>query len=92
MLKINEALGRTPLEFAISLVGGVREMAKLMNVQPSAITNWRRRRVPPERCAEIERLTLGLVTRSELRPDVFGTLKELRKQATSNTAVTAPSG
>jgi DNA-binding transcriptional regulator YdaS (Cro superfamily) len=61
-----------PLEVAIEILGGVSEMAKRIDVSPSAITNWRARgRVPPERCRAIETLTKGKVTRRDLRPDVF---------------------
>jgi DNA-binding transcriptional regulator YdaS (Cro superfamily) len=35
--------------------------------------------VPPERAADIERMTEGKVTRMDLRPDVFGPLRKWRR-------------
>jgi DNA-binding transcriptional regulator YdaS (Cro superfamily) len=60
------------LEVAIDMCGGLTELAKRINSKPQVIVNWRRRGVPPERCGDIERATGGVVTRSQLRPDIFG--------------------
>jgi len=40
------------------------------------VNNWLTtgRTIPPERAAQIEQLTKGAITRSELRPDLFGYL------------------
>ena len=80
MLEITEKVELKPLEFAIELLGGVSEMARLLSVNPSAIGNWRRRgRVPPDRCMQIEMHTRGKVKRKALRPDLFGGFTNLRK-------------
>lgn len=41
------------------------------------VSQWESGAVPltAERCAQIERVTGGLVTREELRPDLFGPLE-----------------
>lgn len=45
----------------------------MLGVRQSVVSNWRARgRVPVERCIPIETATHGVVTRYELRPDVFG--------------------
>ena len=51
------------------------EMARLiraMNIAQPIVSLWvsGKRRVPAERCPEIERITEGKVTCEELRPDV----------------------
>ncbi len=43
-----------------------------------AVSHWRRRGVPLARAIAIERATAGVVTRAELRPDIFGPLDEIR--------------
>ena len=49
-------------------------MADLLNpkVSRQAVYKWLETRVPPKRCADVERVTNGKVKREELRPDVFG--------------------
>jgi DNA-binding transcriptional regulator YdaS (Cro superfamily) len=39
---------------------------------PEAVTNWKRRGIPPEHCLAIQKATKGEVTVHDLRPDVFG--------------------
>lgn len=63
----NEALER-----AIKAAGSLSAMAVSLGITKQAVSAWRLRDVPIERCAEIERL-YG-VTRHELRPDIFGGL------------------
>jgi DNA-binding transcriptional regulator YdaS (Cro superfamily) len=46
-----------------------------MGVSGEAVRKWERSRVPAERCREIERLSNGLVTAEDLRPDLFGPSK-----------------
>lgn len=46
--------------------------AKALGVTPMAVSQWKARRIPPERCRDIERVTNGKVTRRDLRPDLFG--------------------
>lgn len=65
------------LDRAIKSVGSGAELARRLGVVPMTVTQWRRRgRVPAERCAAIEMLTDGRVTRHDLRPDVFGPLPD----------------
>ena len=46
------------------------ELAKLLNVSPSFVNQWRcgLRPIPLQKCVEIEQLTNKAVTRKELRP------------------------
>jgi DNA-binding transcriptional regulator YdaS (Cro superfamily) len=59
------------LNNAISAAKGVGELARLIGVGQSAVSNWRARGglVPVEHCSAIERATKGAVTRRDLRPD-----------------------
>lgn len=45
------------------------ELARILDVDKSAVSRWARGRVPAERVVEIERMT-G-IPRSELRPDLY---------------------
>lgn len=49
-----------------------RQFASELGVPPPLLSQWRTndRRVPAERCPDIERATLGAVKCEELRPDV----------------------
>jgi DNA-binding transcriptional regulator YdaS (Cro superfamily) len=59
-----------------------KEFAERLGVTPGLVSQWivGRAPVPPERAVEIERLTRGMVTRLELRPDVFGSLGIRRRR------------
>ncbi len=48
------------------------ELAKLLGIAPTAISNWKTRQIPVHRAVEIELLTNGEIKREELRPDIFG--------------------
>jgi DNA-binding transcriptional regulator YdaS (Cro superfamily) len=59
------------LDRAIEIAGGVSKLARRLNIDPSCVSQWRRRKsVPPYMARAIE--TATGVTRHELRPDVFG--------------------
>lgn len=58
-----------PIDLASAAVGGASELAKLLGVSAQAISNWKERGVPIDRCVAIERATGGLVTRKDLRDD-----------------------
>ncbi|MCB1602661.1 MAG: helix-turn-helix domain-containing protein [Xanthomonadales bacterium] len=50
-----------------------QEFANLIGVTQGRVSHWLGgKRVPAERCLEIEVATKGAVTRADLRPDVFG--------------------
>ncbi|WP_307697996.1 transcriptional regulator [Variovorax paradoxus] len=61
-----------PIERAIAVVGSATALAHRLGVTPAAVGQWKsgERRVPAERCPEIERETGGVVRSEELRPDV----------------------
>lgn len=56
----------------IKRAGGVNKLAGSLGISPAAVSQWAHgaRRVPAERCLEIERLTNGQVRCEELRPDM----------------------
>lgn len=61
------------LSKAIETMGGVGKLAATLGVRQNVVSNWRLRGQPPaERCLAIEQATGGVVTRHDLRPDVFG--------------------
>lgn len=63
----------TPLERAVAVCGSISALAARLGFKQSTVSMWlNRRRVPPERCRAIEAATGGLVTRYELRPDIYG--------------------
>ena len=67
------ATGIAALDAACRFFGSQDRLAEALNLKSPSITGWRsRNRVPAERCREIEEATEGLVTRYQLRPDVFG--------------------
>lgn len=57
---------------AIELAGGPAKLAEVLGVSQQAVYFWRAgaRRLPAERCPDIERAVGGAVTCEELRPDV----------------------
>ena len=61
----------SPMARAVDVVGGQTALAKACGVTAQAVSQWVRgiRPVPVERCADIERVTGGTVTRRDLRPD-----------------------
>ena len=60
-----------PVQLACDAVGGAGELARLLNIKPPSISEWKARgKVPAERCLEVEQKT-G-VSRYVLRPDVYG--------------------
>lgn len=66
---------KDPLSRAIEFFGSQQALADALTIRSPSISGWRQSgRVPAERCAAIEQLTNGEITRHELRPDVFGPL------------------
>lgn len=60
------------LKTAIDCFESQLEFATKLGVDSMAVTNWKKRGVPPERARDIELITTGKVTRLQLRPDIFG--------------------
>lgn len=62
----------SPIQRAVRNYGTQAALAKVLGVQPAAVSQWvtRHRPVPAKHCISIERAS-G-VSRHELRPDVFG--------------------
>jgi DNA-binding transcriptional regulator YdaS (Cro superfamily) len=56
-----------PIDRASDALGGAGNLAALLGVSAQAVSNWKERGVPIERCVAIEQAT-G-VSRRELRPD-----------------------
>lgn len=47
-------------------------LAEKIGVTPGRVSHWIcGQKVPPERCADVERATDGKVKKSDLRPDIF---------------------
>lgn len=67
-----------PLRIAIQHLGSQARLARALNVRQSAVANWLSRGTPAERCRQIEDVTGGVVSRYDLRPDVFGASPEDR--------------
>ena len=59
---------------AIDLLGRQKDLAKELNVKQQAISLWLREAQKPSamNAIKIEQVTLGLVSRAEIRPDIFG--------------------
>jgi len=77
---------KTPLERACDCVGGAAKLAALIGVSAQALSNWKDRGVPIERCVAIEIATKGEVTRRELRPDDWLAIwPELERRKTTRT-------
>lgn len=75
---------KTPLERAIARAGGLTEMAKKLGVTGHAVIyQWKKTRVPADRCPDIEALT-G-VRCEELRPDVNWSVLRAAPAASSTT-------
>lgn len=62
----------TPIQKAIDAAGGQGALARLLRVHPALVSQWRtgRRPVAAHHILSIEAITL--VSRHELRPDIFG--------------------
>jgi DNA-binding transcriptional regulator YdaS (Cro superfamily) len=60
-----------------------KQFAELIDVHESMISQWINgvRSVPTERCSEIERVSGGLITCEELRPDLANHWSYLRGTA-----------
>ena len=59
-----------PVARAIAHAGGIREVARRLQVSHQAVHKWRIR-LPAERVLALEELAGFAVTRHELRPDLY---------------------
>jgi DNA-binding transcriptional regulator YdaS (Cro superfamily) len=67
----------TPLERAISLVGGVANLAASCRVSVQAVYKWLKKGYPPvDRCQSVEKAVAGQVTRFELLAPAFKTKRK----------------
>lgn len=68
----NSALARAIDEFPTQ-----DAFAEALGIKSPSVSEWKKRKcVPANRCADIERITNGSVTRFDLRPDIFGAMRE----------------
>lgn len=63
---MNEAVKK-----AVAEVGGLTPLAEKCGVKYQAVQRWLRKGCPAERVLNVERATNGIVTRHELRPDLY---------------------
>lgn len=68
------AMSSELLRSAIAQVGSMSALATKLGITKAAVHQWtlKGRRVPAQHCVAIEAATDGVVTRYDLRPDVFG--------------------
>lgn len=59
------------LNKAIKHFGSKASLARAIGVEPMSVRQWEKRRVPADRAKDIEIATNGVVTRGDLRPDLF---------------------
>lgn len=66
----------TPIERAVQAAGGVTALADAIGTAQSFVSQMKSgvRPIPPRWCIPIEEAAGGLVTRYDLRPDVFGSV------------------
>lgn len=60
------------MQKAIEAAGGITELARRVGVTRQRVQYWVDRHCPAEHCLKVETATDGLVSRYELRPDVYG--------------------
>lgn len=60
------------LEKVCEIVGGQSSLASLLHIKPPTVNQWVKlvKKIPAERCPEIEKLVSSKVLSEELRPDV----------------------
>lgn len=82
-------MNKTAIETAVAIAGSQSELARRIGVRQGYIWKWLRSgKVPAERVLAIEAAT-G-VSRNQLRPDVFGSLRGPLKKAADRELVTCP--
>jgi DNA-binding transcriptional regulator YdaS (Cro superfamily) len=57
----------------IELLGGTTKVAKLCNISPPSVSQWRNNGIPPDKlifmAAELERLSQGVIHRKDIFPE-----------------------
>jgi DNA-binding transcriptional regulator YdaS (Cro superfamily) len=62
----------TNLQLAIDYFGSQAKLARAIGINPMAVTQWKRRGIPPHRAKQISDMTQGAIKTSDLLPDFFG--------------------
>ena len=57
------------LKQALKAVGGLSVLASFLDITPQAVSQWRR--VPAARVLGVEKAAAGIVSRHDLRPDLY---------------------
>ena len=67
---------KTVIQQVVERFGSQSRLAKAVGVSQFAVSKWYRNecQVSPHSAIQIERATNGAITRSDLRPDIFGPL------------------
>ena len=60
------------MQQAVRLCGGQSELAKDVGTSKQNVYHWVATRPPAHWCKAIEDATEGMITREQLRPDIFG--------------------
>ena len=60
------------IAIAVEILNGPSALSGILNISPASVSQWVSgfRRVPAERCPDIERAVVGAVTCEQLRPDI----------------------
>lgn len=64
-------LSMSNIQLAINYFGSQVALARALNLNPMAVTQWKRRGLPPKRAKEISDLTGGAIKTADLLPDFF---------------------
>lgn len=74
-----------PIQDAIQHMGNASRLAQALGVTTQAVCFWRdgERKIPADKCPDIERATQGVVRCEQLRPDVNWSVL---RDSSSNTA------
>lgn len=64
---------RKALKEAIDFIGSISELARQLGTQPNHVGNWiyRDHFFPPQYASKVEKVTLGLVKKESLCPEIF---------------------
>lgn len=62
----------TNLEPALVFFNTQTELAAVLGIHPMAITQWKRRGIPPKRAKQISVLSKGAIKPSDIKPKFFG--------------------